>query len=258
MNGCGRLLLLPTPLGESAPSSVLPAEVLATARATRHFLAERAKSARAFLQTIDHPVPLRDLDIVEIGHRPDPSRIDQWLQPASRGHDVAIVAEAGCPAVADPGAVIVARAHELGIPVRPLVGPSAILLALMASGLNGQRFRFVGYLPQDGGDLAAAIVALERQSRGGETQLVIETPYRNEKLLAALLQHCALDTRITVAVGLTTPDEAILTRRVSEWRALRDRPALAKRPAVFALLAAARPERVVAPARTARHGRRPG
>lgn len=239
MSGRGRLLLLPTPLGASALHSVLPAEVIATARATRHFLAERAKSARAFLQAIGHPAPLRELDIAEIGHRPDAARIDAWLQPAQQGRDVAIVAEAGCPGVADPGATIVARAHELGLVVRPLVGPSAILLALMASGLNGQRFRFVGYLPQESGRLAAAIAALEKQSRSGETQLLIETPYRNEKLFAALLQHCAADTRITVAVGLTTAEEVVLTRTAAAWRALRA-PPLAKRPAVFALLAAAR------------------
>jgi 16S rRNA (cytidine1402-2'-O)-methyltransferase len=238
MNGRGRLLLLPTPLGPSAPDSVLPAEVIATARATRHFLAERAKSARAFLQAVGHPTPLRELHIVEIGHQPDAARLDAWLQPAQQGDDVAIVTEAGCPGVADPGATIVARAHELGIPVRPLVGPSAILLALMASGLNGQRFRFVGYLPQAGDELAAAIAALEKQSRDGETQLLIETPYRNERLFAALLHHCAADTRITVAVELTTPAEYVVTRTAAAWRALGSRPALAKRPAVFALLAA--------------------
>src|SRR5262249_18610627 len=149
---------------------------------TRHFLAENAKSARAFLKSIGHPVAIQELDIVEIGHLPGTARIDDWLRPLGEGRGLALPSEAGCPAVADPGATIVARAHELGLTVHPLVGPSSLLLALMASGLEGQRFRFVGYLPQDESERASAIAALEASSRAGETQLFIETPYRNERL----------------------------------------------------------------------------
>ena len=237
----GELLLLPTLLGDSVPERVLPAETIARARATTMFLAENAKSARAFLKAVAHPQPLASLTVIEIGHDPDPRRFDEWLAPATEGRDIALLAEAGCPAVADPGAGLVARAHQLGLRVRPLVGPSSLLLALMAAGMNGQRFRFVGYLPQDRQELVATIGALERASGGEETQLFIETPYRNERLLQALLDHARPDTQLAVAVDLATDDERVLSLPVSGWRALpaEKRPALARRPAVFALLAGA-------------------
>lgn len=236
----GRLLLLPAPLADGNVESVLPRGVIETARATRFFLAERAKTARAFLKALEHPVAMQALHIDEIGHAPDPARFADWLRPTKNGDDVALVSEAGCPAVADPGAGIVRYAHEHGIAVHPMVGPSAILLALMASGLDGQNFRFVGYLPQDADALAKAITALEVASRGGETQLCIETPYRNERLFAAFLRTCAASTRLSVAASLTAGDEFIGTRAISSWRELapEDRPALRDRPAVFALLGA--------------------
>jgi 16S rRNA (cytidine1402-2'-O)-methyltransferase len=239
----GQLLLLPSLLGESAADDVLPAHVLERARATRFFLAEKAKTTRAFLKAIGHAIPLQELHIVEIGHTPDAARLDEWLSPLRDGNDVALVSEAGCPAVADPGATLVARAHDLGFMVRPLVGPSSILLALMGSGLDGQRFRFVGYLPQDPAQCAAAIEQLEGVSRFGETQLFIETPYRNERLFDALLRRCAADTRLTVAIGLTTPDEFLATRTIASWRKTEEsnRPDLRNRPAVFALLAVSGP-----------------
>lgn len=253
----GALLLVPTLLGETPPERVLPAETLATARATRRFLAENARSARAFLKAIAHPQPIATLAIVEIGHAPDPARFDEWLQPALAGEDIALLSEAGCPAVADPGAGLVARAHEIGLRVRPLVGPSSLLLALMASGMNVQRFRFVGYLPQDRDALAAAIVALERASGGEETQLFIETPYRSERLLAALLAHARPDTRIAVAVDLTTEGERVVSLPVSAWKGLppESRPSLDRRPAVFALLAGAAPGRHPRPSPAAQAAR---
>jgi len=237
----GALILLPSLLGESAPERVLPAGTLALARATTVFLAENAKSARAFLKAIAHPQPIAGITVHEIGHAPDPRRFDEWLRPAIEGHDVALLSEAGCPAVADPGAGLVARAHQLGLRVRPLVGPSSILLALMAAGMSGQRFRFVGYLPQDRDDLVATIRELERASGGEETQLFIETPYRNERLLQALLDHARPDTQLAVAVDLTTDDEHVLSLPIRDWRVLAAaaRPMLARRPAVFALMAAA-------------------
>jgi 16S rRNA (cytidine1402-2'-O)-methyltransferase len=234
----GSLYLLPTLLGEGSLDE-LPARTLAVARRVRHFLAENAKSARAFLKAVGHPVPVAQLTIVEIGHEPLTDAFDTWLAPLAEGHDVAIVSEAGCPAVADPGAGLVARAHELGYRVVPLVGPSAVLLALMAAGLNGQSFRFVGYLPRDEHALRAAIQALEQRSAAGETQLFIETPYRNQRLFEALLAHCAPQTRLAVATDLTLADEAIAMRRIAAWRSLpaTQRPRLDRRPTVFALLA---------------------
>ena len=236
----GALLLLPTLLGATAPEQALPAVTLNLARATSIFLAESAKSARAFLKAIGHPQPIARLTVVEIGHRPDRRLIDGWLAPLLDGHDVALLSEAGCPAIADPGADIVARAHQRGLRVRPLVGPSSLLLALMASGMSGQRFRFVGYLPQDREALATAIAELERASAGEETQLFIETPYRNERLLQALVEHCRAETTLAVAVDLTTDDERILSLPIAQWRALplQAQPQLARRPAVFALMTA--------------------
>jgi 16S rRNA (cytidine1402-2'-O)-methyltransferase len=210
------------------------------AQALRYFLAENAKSARAFLKRIAHPVPLQELQIIEIGHAPDATRIDAWLRPLRQGLDGAVLSEAGCPGIADPGDVLVARAHELGLRVSPLVGPNSIVLALMASGLNGQQFRFVGYLPAESAARVDALRALEAAARRGETQLFIETPYRNEKLFEAILATCAPHTRVAIAVDLTGEAEQIAARTVAAWRALpaEQRPALLRRPAIFAIGAA--------------------
>ena len=238
----GRLYLLPTLLGAYGTDD-LPPRTVTVARQVRHFLAEDAKSARAFLKAIGHPDPIAGLSIVEIGHEPPAERLDDWLAPLAAGHDVAVVAEAGCPAVADPGAGLVARAHALGHRVVPLVGPSALLLALMAAGLNGQAFRFVGYLPRDEATLRAVLQTLERRSAAeSETQLFIETPYRNARLFDMVLAACAPGVRLAVATDLTLPDEAIAMRTVAEWRALApaQRPRLERRPTVFALLAPGR------------------
>lgn len=253
----GTLFLLPALLGETAPDEVLPAATLNVARRTRHFLAENAKSARAFLKSIGHPEPVSSLSIVEIGHTPDTRHFDAWLAPARQGHDIALLSEAGCPAVADPGAELVAHAHHARLTVRPLVGPSSLLLALMASGMNGQRFRFVGYLPQDRRALVQAIDALERSSGGVETQLFIETPYRNERLLRALIEHAHADTRLALAIDLTTPNEQVLALRIAEWRNLpaEEVPSTGRRPTVFALLSAAQRPSAARRGRTAASGR---
>jgi 16S rRNA (cytidine1402-2'-O)-methyltransferase len=254
----GALLLLPTLLGEAPVERVLPAGTLDLARRTEFFLAENAKSARAFLKAIGHPRPIASLGVAEIGHRPDPLRFDSWLRPALDGCDVALLSEAGCPAVADPGSGLVAHAHRLGLRVRPLVGPSSILLALMAAGMDGQRFRFVGYLPQDRQELVAAVGELERASRGEEAQVFIETPYRNERLLQAVLDHARADTRLAVAVDLTTDAERVVSLPIADWRAIgaEARPALARRPAVVALMAAsAQPAAASCRGRTPASGR---
>ncbi len=228
------LYLLPTPIAEAELG--LTAEARALACRLDYFLAENAKSARAFLRRIGHPRPLRDLTVVEIGHMPDPALIPSWLDPIAGGREGAIVAEAGCPAIADPGAALVAVAHSRGIRVRPLVGPSSILLALMASGLNGQQFRFHGYLPIPAAERAAALAALERESRRGETQVFIETPYRGAAMFDAVLASCAAKTRLAVAIDLTGAGEFTASRSVEHWR-VAERPPFDKRPAVFCLLA---------------------
>lgn len=232
----GTLYLLPTPIADGPIEAVLPTEVIALARRLDHFLVEDAKRARAFLKALAHPKPLRDLAIVEIGHQPRAADVAGWLAPLAQGRDVAIVSEAGSPAIADPGASIVAAAHAANHRVHPLVGPSSILLALMSCGLEGQRFRFLGYLPVDAAARAASIKVLERESAARrETQVFIETPYRTAVLFDALISTCAPATRIAIAVDIGGPSEFIAMQAAREWKTTR--PTLQRQPAVFCVLA---------------------
>jgi len=221
------LYAIPTPLG-GAPQDALPAPALATIRSLRDFVVENAKSARAFLGAIGMPV--RELSIVAIDEKRD------LLLPLREGRPLGLLSEAGCPAIADPGAELVEAAHREGFRVVPLVGPSSITLALMASGLEGQRFAFCGYLPKDAAERSQRIKQLEQRSRRErETEIFIETPYRNDALFSALLEGCAPATRLCVAADLTLATESIRTQTVAEWRQARS--AVGKRPAVFLLLA---------------------
>lgn len=234
----GTLYLVPVALGDTPWPTFLPAQAQAIAAGIDHFVVETARSARAHLKQLDYPRPLRDTDIREL---PDPSRttdveLDALLAPALAGGDVGLMSDAGCPAVADPGARLVARAHVLGIRVVPLVGPSSILLGLMGSGLNGQSFAFHGYLPVVENERDSCIRQLEDESRRlGRTQIFIETPYRNERMADALLRLCKPETRLCIACDVTTADEIIVTRTIRDWR-IGQRPSLAKRPALFLLL----------------------
>lgn len=233
----GSLYLVPVSLGDSRPGAVLPEETLNIARGLRYFIVENAKSARAELKRIDIGCPLQDLDIRELPREPDQAALDALLMPLREGISAGLMSEAGAPAVADPGAHLVRAAHACGIRVAPLVGPSSLLLALMASGLDGQRFAFHGYLPVREPLRSQRIVELERESRREKrTQIVIETPYRNAALFSALLAACRPDTRLCVASELTTPQESIATRRIDLWR-VGPAPALDKKPTVFLLLA---------------------
>ena len=236
----GTLYLIPVALGEATPwSAFLPAQAQAIAAGLRRFVVETARAARAHLKQLDYPHPLRETDIRELpADGPGAAAaLDALLAPALAGEDIGLMSDAGCPAVADPGARLVARAHALGIRVAPLVGPSSILLGLMGSGLNGQSFAFHGYLPVAEGERDAALRALEDESRKlGRTQIFIETPYRNERMLDALLKLLKPDTRLCIACDLNTANETLLTRSVRGWRKA-GRPALARRPALFLLLA---------------------
>jgi 16S rRNA (cytidine1402-2'-O)-methyltransferase len=234
----GTLYLLPVPLGIIDPADVLPAPVLTVARQTRYVLAENARTARAFLKSVGHPGPIQQIRVVEIGHAPEATQAIEWLAPLRSGQtDAALVSECGCPGIADPGATVVACAYDLGLLVRPLVGPSSVCLALMASGMNGQCFRFHGYLPQEAGALADSLRRLERDAAGGETQIFIETPYRTERLFQTILAHCGESTRLALALDLGSASETTITRRIGQWRALApaEQPALHRRPAVFLL-----------------------
>lgn len=227
------LYAIPTPLG-SSPQESLPAPALLRIQAITDFVAENAKSARAFLSAVG--LKPRELQIIELSEQTAAAEVPRLLQPLRDGRPLGLLSEAGCPAIADPGALLVEAAHQEGFRVMPLVGPSSIILALMASGLEGQRFAFCGYLPRDVSERKDRIRDLEARSRKErETQIFIETPYRNEALLSALLETCAPTTRLCVAADLTLPSESIRTQAVAAWR--RAQPAIGKRPAVFLLLA---------------------
>lgn len=248
----GTLLLMPNTLDLGAAEvdlhEVLPHAVIRRAAALQHWVAEDARSTRAFLKRVAaiEPLaaPLQALDIRELPRARKGSReavpAQEWqllLQPALQGHDVGLISEAGLPAVADPGSLLVAAAHAAGVPVLPLAGASSLLLALAASGLNGQSFAFVGYLPQEPAARLARIKELESLSRrASQTQLLIETPYRNAALLAALTEGLAAGTSLSVSCGLTLPDGWTRSGPVSTWR---QKPAQMpdRLPAVFAFLA---------------------
>lgn len=234
----GRLYLLPSWLSEDCPpEAVLPAAVLERIRALDGFVVEDARSARRFLAACGHPKPMRSVSMAELNEHTDRAAIPALLAPLTEGRDLGLLSEAGAPAVADPGALLVAAAHAQGIAVVPRVGPSSILLALMASGLEGQRFRFHGYLPVESPARRERLAALERDSaRHGETQVFIETPYRNDALLADVLATCRATTRLAVAAELTSPREWIRMDTVEGWKS-RPSPAIGKRPAIFLLLA---------------------
>jgi 16S rRNA (cytidine1402-2'-O)-methyltransferase len=220
------LYAIPTPLG-GPPAEALPASSIETIRSLRDFVVEDAKSARAFLGALGMPV--RELNITVVGENQDP------LKPLREKRPLGLLSEAGCPAIADPGAEVIEAAHREGFRVVPLVGPSSIVLALMASGLEGQRFAFCGYLPREDSARKQRIRELEQRSRKEkETQIFIETPYRNDVLLTALLESCTSGTRLCVAADLTLPAESVQTKTIAEWR--RAKTAIGRRPAVFLLL----------------------
>ena len=234
----GTLYLLPTQLGDVPWPQVLPADSRAIACRLRHFVVENAKTARASLKWLEHPVALRELAIEQLPEPLKPTDVERLLAPLLAGEDLGIMSEAGCPGVADPGALLVRRAHELDITVKPLVGPSSLLLALMASGLDGQHFAFHGYLPQREPERGKRIVELEKESRvKRQTQLFIETPYRNTALFEALLKACQPDTRLCIATDLTLASETIATHRIADWRCRPASADFAGRPTVFLLLA---------------------
>jgi len=229
----GILYAIPTPLGGTA-AAALPAPALATIRTLRHFMVENAKTARAFLKDVDMPCPLQELSVAAID-----ADVSLHIKNLRAGGSLGLLSEAGCPAIADPGAVLVEAAHDAGIRVEPLVGPSSIVLALMASGLEGQRFAFCGYLPRETEQRRKRIRELEARSRRErETQIFIETPYRNDVLLACLLESLPEKTLLCVATDLTLATEQILTQSVSRWREAR--PAIGKRPTVFLMLSVGR------------------
>lgn len=232
--GKGTLYLIPVDLGGGNALAVLPGATLETARRLDFFAAENAKSARRFLKEAGHPRPLREIRISVLGQ---PGVTGEALARLRCGLDCGLLSEAGCPAVADPGAELVRQAHHERVRVAPLVGPSSLLLALMASGMDGQHFVFHGYLPAGSAERARKVKELESRSPGG-TQLFIETPYRSAAMAGTLLQICRPDTLLCIAADLTLPSERIETRAVAEWK--KKPPDIAGRPVVFLLWRTAR------------------
>jgi 16S rRNA (cytidine1402-2'-O)-methyltransferase len=225
----GILYAIPTPLGGTA-ADALPASALKTVKTLRYFVVENARTARAFLKEAGMPCAIQELDISVLE-----SDVAKHIEELTKGTSIGLLSEAGCPAIADPGAALVDAAQREGIRVVPLIGPSSIVLALMASGLEGQRFAFCGYLPREVEERRKKIKEIESRSRRErETQIFIETPYRNDVMLAALLEACTPETLLCVASDLTLPSEQIKTRKISDWRGTRHR--IGKRPAVFLLL----------------------
>lgn len=232
----GSLYLIPVTLGGDNIHAVLPPDVVAITQKLEHFVVENEKSARQFLSLIKHSKPIRELQFSTLNEHTDDKTLPDLLKPLLAGHDVGLMSEAGCPAVADPGAKLVALAHQKGIRVAPLVGPSAILLALMASGLNGQSFAFLGYLPVDKAARVLKLKEIEKSAQThNETQIFIETPYRNMQMLEAILSTCNPNTRLCIACHVSLQDEMITTKRVSEWKQS-ILPDLNKKPTVFLLL----------------------
>ncbi|MCX5592165.1 SAM-dependent methyltransferase [Alcaligenes endophyticus] len=240
MSSKGTLHLIPVSLSPVSSTFWLPHSVQQLAAGLTTYIAENAKTARAFLKQIETAHPLQDITIHTLDKRGTPdTELRSWLQTALNGEDIGLVSEAGCPAVADPGSIAVAMAHQLGIPVKPHVGPSSILLSLMASGLEGQQFTFHGYAPVESGARSKQLKAWELQSKQlKQTQILIETPYRNPGMYTALCQQLHPDTRLCIARDLTGAQEWIRTQTIQKWRQASP-PALDKVPCIFLFLAKA-------------------
>ena len=230
----GKLYMIPTTLGDTEPLEVLPISVKQAIERINHFIVEHEKTARRFIKKVQPRKSQEMLQIMTLNKFTDPMEIPKFLEPCERGLDVGILSEAGSPAIADPGAEVVQLAHQKGIRVVPLVGPSSLVLGLMASGLNGQRFAFHGYLPIEHSERRKAIKVLERTSRElNQTQLFIETPYRNNKLMEDLVRTLSGQTQLCIAADLTLPSESIRTQSVAAWKGAL--PDLHKRPTLFLL-----------------------
>lgn len=228
------IYLLPVPLSDVAPASVMPEQNIDVARRVKHFIVENVRSARRFLKRCDPSIDISTLTFSVLDEHTNPADVDAMLQPMSEGHDMAVVSEAGCPAVADPGALAVAAALRRGYNVMPLIGPSSILLSLMASGFNGQKFAFEGYLPHDASARTRRLREMvNRIEREDQTQIFIETPYRNNKLVAELAKTLPARLQLCVCMDLTGERQTVVRRSLGDWsRAKYD---FDKTPAIFLL-----------------------
>ena len=235
-NTKGKLYLIPSPLGENLPEEVIPMPVLRSLENFRTFVVEEVRTARRYLSKAGLKGRIEGLEFHELNEHTDQATVEGYIKLFDGGNDVALISEAGLPAVADPGAQLVALAHQHGIEVVPAVGPSSLMLALMASGLNGQSFAFCGYIPAKTDERRNRLKTLEKvSSQLKQTQILIETPYRNDSLFQDILSVCSASVRVCVAANITMPDAYIKTSKVSEWK--KEGLVIGKRPCVFLILA---------------------
>ena len=214
----GRIYLIPVTLGGDDFLKVIPEKVISLTRLLRFFIVEDIRSARRFLRLIDKEFPINDTVFFELNEHTGDSDIAQYLNPIFNGSDIGIMSEAGLPGIADPGARIIALAHQKKITVTPLSGPSSIILALISSGLNGQNFTFNGYLPIKPAERSAKLKELEKKASEGYAQIFMETPYRNQRLVETITEICNNDTKLCIAADITLPTESIRTMKISEWK----------------------------------------
>lgn len=233
----GTLYMVPVTLGDDNLSYVIPADVMTLVQDLEYFVVENEKSARRFLGAVKTNKPVRELNFQLLNEHSAEKDLPALIAPLLAGHNVGMLSEAGCPGIADPGALLAALAHKKNIRVSPLVGPSSILLGLMASGFNGQQFTFLGYLPSDKAARVAKLKALEKRSQGAnETQIFIETPYRNQHMLEDILGSCSANTKLCVARNVSLETELVISKTIAEWKK-NELPDLHKQPTVFLLLA---------------------
>jgi 16S rRNA (cytidine1402-2'-O)-methyltransferase len=229
----GVIYLIPVTLGDDNYRNVIPGEVINLTCSLRYFIVEEIRSARRFLRLIDKSFPIDFTLFYELNEHTGNRDLMDYLEPALKGYDMGLMSEAGLPGIADPGSRIVEMAHLKNIRVVPLSGPSSIILALIASGLNGQNFAFNGYLPVKPHEISAKIKELEKKSQNGQTQIFMETPYRNQKLFETILSTCNDDSILCIASDITLPTESIKTMKISAWK--NHKPVLNKRPSIFLL-----------------------
>lgn len=232
----GKLYLIPSPLGENDPSEVIPLPVLKSLEGFRTFVVEEVRTARRYLSKAGLKGKIDGLEFYELNEHTEAATVESYLKLFNDGNDVALISEAGLPAVADPGAQLVALAHRHGIKVIPAVGPSSLMMSLMASGLNGQSFAFCGYIPAKTDERKSKLKLLEKVSgQLKQTQIIIETPYRNDSLFKDMLSTCSASTRLCIAANITMPDAYIKTKTIAQWK--KEVITIGKRPCVFLILA---------------------
>ncbi|MCI6769654.1 MAG: SAM-dependent methyltransferase [Candidatus Cryptobacteroides sp.] len=231
----GRLFLIPSPLGDNDPAEVIPAGVLSMLPSISTYVVEAVRTARRYLSAAGLKGHVQDLEFHELNEHTTPEEVEALMKLFDDGRDVGLITEAGLPAVADPGAQLVRLCHRHGVEVVPMSGPSSLMLALMASGLNGQSFAFLGYLPAKTEERRQALRSIEKHSSTArQTKIFIETPYRNDSLLADILSVCRADTEVCIAANITMPDAFIRTKTAGEWK--KSVPTIGKRPCVFLIL----------------------